>query len=82
MDDGHEEGGLRIVVVDPAGPVGRRYGLPAGWACLIRPDGYLAAIGPAAALRPSLEELLTAASPAARRPPVPTVATGAGADAS
>ncbi|HEU5003268.1 MAG TPA: FAD-dependent oxidoreductase [Actinomycetota bacterium] len=55
----------RAVVVPPGGPAAARYGLRAGWVCLVRPDGYVAYRGPGAGSGGYLEGYLAPAIPSA-----------------
>jgi hypothetical protein len=47
---GDADAAEEAVVADPEGRFAKRYGLRSGWACAIRPDGYVGYRGPASGL--------------------------------
>lgn len=63
---------LRVVAVEPAQALARRYGLKAGRACVVRPDGYVGYLGPAAGVSGYLSRIALrgTSGTAASAPPV------------
>lgn len=56
-------GHLRVVEVDPGSALARRYGLMAGFVCVVRPDGYIGYLGPAAGVTAYLSQVAPQATP-------------------